>query len=152
MKMNELRIAVLGAGNIGGTLGRKWVLAGHKISFGVNKPDSERAQALRAELGTKVTIGSVVDALADSDVVVMALPGKAMDETITKHAAQLDGKLIIDTANRLGGGPMNSFATFKTHTPHAQVFRAFNTLGWENFADPVFDGIQADLVRRFGNC
>ena len=40
---------------------------------------------------------------------------------------------------------MNSFATFQTQTPHARVFRAFNTLGWENFADPVFDGIQADL-------
>ncbi len=145
MIMNELRIAVLGAGNIGGTLGRKWAAAGHKISFGVNNPDSDRAQALRAELGTKVTIGSVVDALANSDVVVMALPGKAMDETITKHAAQLDGKIIIDAADRLGGGPMNSFATFQKQTPHARVFRAFNTLGWENFADPVFDGIQADL-------
>src|SRR6266480_5048610 len=143
--MNELRIAVLGAGNIGGTLGRKWVAADHNISCGVNNPDSERAQALRAELGTRVTIGSVTDALAASDVVVTAIPGKAMDETITKQAAQLDGKIIIDTANRLGGGPMNSFASFQTQTPHARVFRAFNTLGWENFADPVFDGIQADL-------
>jgi predicted dinucleotide-binding enzyme len=143
--MNELRIAVLGAGNIGGTLGRKWALAGHKVAFGVTNPDSDRARALRTELGTKVTIGSVVDALADSDVVVMALPGKAMDETIIKHAAQLDGKIILDTANRVGGGPMNSFATFQTHTPHAHIYRAFNSLGWENFADPVFDGIQADL-------
>ena len=143
--MKELRIAVLGAGNIGGTLGRKWAAAGHKIFFGVNNPDSERAQGLRAELGTKVTIGSATEALAASDVVVMALPGKAMDEMITTHAAQLDGKIIIDTANRMGGGPMNSFATFQTRTPHAYIFRAFNTLGWENFADPVFDGIQADL-------
>jgi len=143
--MNELRIAVLGAGNIGGTLGRKWAAAGHKVSFGVNNPDSERAQALQTELGNRVMIGSVTDALAASDVVVTAIPGRAMDETITKHAEQLDGKIIIDTANKLGGGPMNSFATFKTQTPHARVFRAFNTLGWENFADPVFDGIQADL-------
>jgi predicted dinucleotide-binding enzyme len=143
--MKELHIAIFGAGNIGGTLGRKWVAAGHKVAFGVTNPDSERARALRTELGAKVTIGSVADALAGSDVVVMALPGKAMDETITKHAMQLDGKVIIDTANRLGGGPMNSFATFQTHTPHARVSRAFNTLGWENFADPVFDGIQADL-------
>ena len=98
--MKALRIAVLGAGNIGGTLGRKWAAAGHNILFGVNNPDSERAQALRAELGTKVTIGSAADALVDSDVVVMALPGKVMDEAITKHAAQLDGKIIIDTANK----------------------------------------------------
>ena len=72
--MNELRIAVLGAGNIGGTLGRKWAAAGHKVSFGVTNPDSERAQALRAELGTRVTIGSVTDALTDNDVVVTAIP------------------------------------------------------------------------------
>jgi 8-hydroxy-5-deazaflavin:NADPH oxidoreductase len=143
--MKELRIAVLGAGKIGGTLGRKWVAAGHRVSFGVTDPDSARALGLRAELGNRVAIGSVADTLAASDVVVMAIPGKAMDETITKYAAQLDGKLIIDTANRLGGGPMNSLATFRAHTPHALVFRAFNTLGWENFADPVFDGIQADL-------
>jgi predicted dinucleotide-binding enzyme len=143
--MKELRIAILGAGNIGGTLGRKWVAAGHKVAFGVTNPNSARAQALRAELGNRVAIGSVADALATSDVVVMALPGKAMDETITKHAAQLNGKIILDAANRMGGGTMNSFATFQTNTPHARVFRAFNTLGWENFANPVFDGIQADL-------
>jgi predicted dinucleotide-binding enzyme len=145
MKMNELRIAVLGAGNIGGTLGRKWVVAGHKVAFGVTNPDSARAQKLRAELGNGVTIDLVAAALAASDVVVMALPGNAMDETIIKHAAQLDGRIIIDTANRMGGGPMNSFATFQTYTPQAQLYRAFNSLGWENFADPVFDGIQADL-------
>jgi predicted dinucleotide-binding enzyme len=143
--MGELRIAVLGAGNIGGTLGRKWAAAGHKVAFGVKDPASTRAQALRAELGNKVTIGSVADALTAGNVVVMAFPGTAMDETITTYAAQLDGKIIIDAANRMGGGPMNSFATFQARTPHARVFRAFNSLGWENYADPVFNGIQADL-------
>jgi 8-hydroxy-5-deazaflavin:NADPH oxidoreductase len=143
--MAELRIAVLGAGNIGGTLGRKWAAAGHKVAFGVTDPASERAQSLRAELGNKVTIGPVASALAAGDVVVMAFPGTAMDETITTYAAQLDGKIIIDAANRMGGGPMNSFATFQARTPHARVFRAFNSLGWENFADPVFNGVQADL-------
>jgi predicted dinucleotide-binding enzyme len=143
--MGELRIAVLGAGNIGGTLGRKCAAAGHQVAFGVNDPAGARAQALRAELSNKVTIGSVADALEAGNVVVMALPGAAMDETITTYAEQLDGKIIIDAANRMGGGPMNSFATFQARTPNARVFRAFNTLGWENFADPVFNGIQADL-------
>ncbi len=143
--MGELRIAVLGAGNIGGTLGRKWAAAGHKVAFGVNDPASAKAQALRAELGNRVTIGSVAGALAAGDVVVMAFPGAAMDETITTYAAQLDGKIIIDAANRMGGGPMNSSATFQARTPNAQVFRAFNSLGWENYADPVFNGVQGDL-------
>ncbi len=143
--MGELRIAVLGAGNIGGTLGRKWAAAGHKVTFGVNDPAGARAQALRAELGNKVTIGSVAEALAAGNVVVMAFPGAAMDDTISTYAAQLDGKIIIDAANRMGGGPMNSFATFQALTPHARVFRAFNSLGWENFANPLFNGVEADL-------
>jgi predicted dinucleotide-binding enzyme len=143
--MAEFRIAVLGAGNIGGTLGRKWVAAGHTVAFGVNNPDGAKSQALRAELGNKVTIGSAADALVAADVMVMAIPGTAMDEAIMTNAAQLDGKIIIDTANRMGGGSTNSLTTFQTHTPHAHVYRAFNTLGWENFADPLFDGVQADL-------
>ncbi len=40
---------------------------------------------------------------------------------------------------------MNSLATFATHTPSAQVVRAFNSLGWENFANPQFGSVQADL-------
>lgn len=143
--MAKLHVAVLGAGNIGGTLGRKWANAGHTVAFGVANPAGEKAQKLRTDLGDAVTIGTVADALANADVVVMALPGGAMDETISANAAQLDGKTIIDAANRMSGGPMNSLATFKAQTPHAQVFRAFNSLGWENFADPVFDGVQADL-------
>ncbi|HEY6409710.1 MAG TPA: NAD(P)-binding domain-containing protein [Ktedonobacteraceae bacterium] len=128
--MNELRIAVLGAGNIGGTLGRKWVVAGHKVAFGVTNPDGARAQKVRAELGDKVRIGLVDVVLADSDVVVMALPGNVMEEAIIKHAAQLDGKIILDTANRLGGGPMNSFATFQTYTPQAQSGTTPSSFAW----------------------
>ena len=45
----------------------------------------------------------------------------------------------------MGGGPLNSFATFRARTPNARVFRAFNTYGWENFADPNLGGVQADL-------
>ena len=140
-----LKIVVLGAGNIGGTLGRKWSAAGHQVTFGVSDPKGPRSQALRAELGDKIKIGTVEDVLQAGDVVVMALPGGAMETIITTNAAQLDGRIIIDTANRMGGGPMNSLATFQAHTPRAQVYRAFNTLGWENFADPLFSGIPADL-------
>src|SRR2546428_861700 len=127
MMTGKLTIAVLGAGNIGGTLGRKWVAAGHRVAFGVSNPNGKHAQTLRSELGDKVTIGSVDDALnSNPDVVVMAIPGTAMDATITQYANRLDGRTIIDTANRMGGGPMNSFATFQQHTPRARVFRAFN--------------------------
>jgi predicted dinucleotide-binding enzyme len=142
----NLTIAVLGGGNIGGTLGRKWVAAGHRVAFGVNDPAGNHAHALRSELGDEVTIGSLADALdRNPDVVLMAIPGTAMDAAITQLGALLDGSIIVDAANRIGGGPTNSFATFQQHTPRARLYRAFNTLGWENFVDPTFDGVQADL-------
>lgn len=146
MVTEKFTVVVLGAGRIGGTIGRKWVSAGHHVTFGVTDLNGKNAQALRSELGDKITIDHVPGALqSEPDVILMALPGAAMEETITTYAAQLDGKTIIDAANRMGGGIMNSFATFQAHTPSANIYRAFNTLGWENFADPVFDGVPADL-------
>ncbi|MGH2501662.1 MAG: NADPH-dependent F420 reductase [Ktedonobacterales bacterium] len=140
-----LHIAVLGAGNIGGTLGRKWVAAGHQVTFGVLDPTAPRAQALRADLGQDATIGSVAEALAGSAVVVLAVPGRVVDDLIRTHAGQLDGKIIVDASNRMDGGPMNSVAALSVAAPTAHVYRAFNSLGWENFADPLFNGVQADL-------
>jgi predicted dinucleotide-binding enzyme len=149
MASEPIRIAVLGAGNIGGTLGRKWNAAGHKVAFGVSNLQGKNAQTLRAELDERVAIGTLADALnTDPQVVVMALPGAVMDSAITTYAAQLDGRIVVDTANRLGGkpgAPVNSLATFRDHTPRAQVFRAFNSMGWENFANPLYDDVPADL-------
>ncbi|MGH2487498.1 MAG: NADPH-dependent F420 reductase [Ktedonobacterales bacterium] len=143
--MTPIRIAVLGAGNIGGTLGGKWVAAGHQVAFGVTDPGSTRAQALRADVGQAATIGGIAEALEGAEVVVLAVPGGAVDELLRTHAGGLAGKTVIDATNRMGGGAMNSVAALSQAAPSARVYRAFNSLGWENFADPVFGGVQADL-------
>ncbi len=144
--MSTIKIVVLGAGNIGGTLGRKWVAAGNSVVFGVNNPEGEKARKLRGDLGDNAAIHTTADALATNpDVVVLAIPGPAMNGTIEQYAQQLDGKIIIDTANKMGTSTHNSFAALQQHAPHSPIYRAFNTLGWENFANPVFDGIPADL-------
>ena len=41
---------------------------------------------------------------------------------------------------------MSSVATLVQHAPNAKIFRAFNSVGWENFAQPIFDGQAADLL------
>lgn len=144
--MSTIKIVVLGAGNIGGTLGGKWVATGHQVVFGVNNPNGEKARKLRSDLGDRAVIHTTAEALATNpDVVVLAIPGPSMDATIAQYANQLDGKIIIDTANKMGASTHNSFAALQQHTPHSSIYRAFNTLGWENFANPVFDGIPADL-------
>ena len=50
--METYRIAVLGAGKVGGTLGKKWLAAGHEVTFGVRDPGSSRLQSLQSESGT----------------------------------------------------------------------------------------------------
>lgn len=143
--MAGTKIAVLGAGNIGGTLGRKWAAAGNSVTFGVAHPEGEKARALTAELGERVTVGAIADALPGAEVVVFAIPGRVMAETIAANADALGDKLVIDAANRIGEPVTNSLEDFRRHAPTARYVRAFNTLGYENFADPLFDGASADL-------
>ena len=112
--------------------------------FGVRTVDNPETQALAQELGA--TVGAVGDAVAFGEVIVFAIPGQAMNETIQAHAAALKGRIVIDAANRMGGGAMNSAAEFAAHAPGAQVYRAFNSLGWENFENPMFGDLQADLL------
>jgi len=153
--MTSFHIAILGAGDIGSTLGRKWAGANHTIAFGVKDPSSERTQNLRAELD--ILIGSPTEALAQSDIVLLAVPGSAVAEVITTHAELLDYKIIIDATNQLikgktaatgqwqANGALNSLSTLQANVPHAQVYRAFNSYAWEAFADPIYQGVQADL-------
>jgi len=140
-----MNIAILGAGTIGSTLGRAWVRAGHTVTFGVRTVENPEVQALVQELGGIASVAAVAGAIASGQVVLFAIPGQAMEATIAAHAAALAGKVVIDAANRIGAATMHSFAAFTTHVPTAQVFRAFSSLGWENFARPRFGDIQADL-------
>lgn len=146
MAKELLTIAVLGAGNIGSTLGKKWSDAGHQVRFGVRNPNGKHAQELRTELGDRAVIGTLGDVLQGKfDVVLIALPGGAVESIAQQYAAQLNGRIIIDAANRMGEDSLHNLAPFQQYAPQAQLYRAFNSLGWENFAEPIFDGIQADL-------
>ena len=135
-----MRIAVIGAGNIGGTLGRAWLAAGHEVRFGV--PSPEKYAELTAGGATVTTVG---DAVEGAGVVVLAMPGGAVGGILSLIAAGLDGVVVLDATNSVGGGgPLNASASVAAAAPNAVYYRAFNTLGWENFANPTFDGVAAD--------
>ena len=140
-----MKVGVLGAGNIGGTLGKRWAQAGHTVQFGVREANSPHVQAFVSELGAQAAVGTMASAIAFGDVVVFAIPGGAMEATIRTHAAALHGKIVIDAANRMGAPTMNSAAVFAAQAPSARVFRAFNSMGWENLVNPRFGDQQADL-------
>ena len=77
------------------------------------------------------------DALADAEVVVLALPGGAVADLVAEHGPALAGTIVIDAANRMGAPEFNSRKEITAAAPTAQYVRAFNSLGWENFDDPL---------------
>jgi 8-hydroxy-5-deazaflavin:NADPH oxidoreductase len=124
-----MRIAVIGKGNIGGSLGSKWIAAGHDVVYGARDGSGEGPG------GAPVT--SIGDAIEHADVVVLAVPGKVVGDVAAEHGAALAGKTVIDAVNRIGAPEFDSRAIIAQAAPQARYVRAFNSLGWENFANPM---------------
>jgi len=123
-----MKIAVIGTGKIGGTLGGRWQAAGHEVVYGSRAGSGEGPGG-----APLMTVG---DALTGADVVLLAVPGGAAAEVAAANGAALDGKVVIDAVNRIGEPEVNSRAAITAAAPQARYVRAFNTLGWENFAGP----------------
>jgi 8-hydroxy-5-deazaflavin:NADPH oxidoreductase len=146
-----MKIAVVGGGSVGAAVGRAWGRAGHDVTVGVRSPDEPRYDDLRASL----PVTSVTTALGDCDAVLIATPASALPDVLTAQAAALDGALVMDATNQLSGPPthpsafsrpMHQLPLFAERLPSARVYRAFNTLGWESFAEPTFGAETADLL------
>jgi 8-hydroxy-5-deazaflavin:NADPH oxidoreductase len=137
-------IAVIGAGRIGGTLGRAWSLAGHRVIFGARDPRKPELQALAEEANAQAS--SIPEAVAAADVVLFAVPGAAMKDAVTPLGNTLDGRIVIDATNDVRGPILNAAAVVAEAAAGAAYVRAFSTLGWEIFANPIVGGVQADLV------
>lgn len=120
---------MIGKGNIGGTLGSRWQAAGHDVVYGA------RGGGGQGPGGAPVR--SIADALKDADVVLLAVPGQSVPEVVSEQGPALAGKVVIDAVNRMGAPQSDSRALIASAAPSARYVRAFNTLGWENFADPV---------------
>jgi hypothetical protein len=136
-----LNITIIGAGNIGSTLGKKWAQAGHKITFGVRNPADPKHAGLSI-IGQVVALSK---SFTQAEVVLLAMPGSAVAEFATQYGTSLAGKIVFDATNKPGAPVMNDLEALKTHAPQAHLVRAFNTLGGENFANPQLGGMQIDL-------
>jgi len=142
--MNQLRVAVIGTGIIGTTLARRFAEAGHTVIIGARNP--ERADAADLTGRTGASLATIPEALESSDAVVWAIHGAAMADAVPAHAALLKDKTVIDATNNIGAPEMNSIDLIAEHAPAAQIYRAFNSLGWENFDDAQYGDIPGDLL------
>lgn len=135
-------IAVIGSGRIGGNLARAWAARGHEITFGARDPGKPELVELAREVGAARE--PVDEAAAHADVVVFAVPGGAMAETVSQLGTLLDGTVVIDAANNMRAGRADSRAIIAAVAPAAAYYRAFNSYGWEMIGEPVVGGAQAD--------
>lgn len=131
-----MRIAIIGAGHVGGGLGTGLAQAGHEVVFGVRDPDSEKTRAATTgAAGTRAV--TVADAVADADVVIFALRWDAVPPTVS-GMPEMDGRVVIDAMNRFSGDPARSTAQdLADLLPGAKVVKAFNTTGFENMSTAV---------------
>ncbi len=140
-----MKIAVLGSGNIGGTLGVKWAQAGHQVVIGTREPGSEKVRQLLESAGENITAATTVQAIEASQGILFAIPYAAVEIVAQANSRSLDGKLLIDATNNFGAAVVNNLATLQRYAPKAALYRAFNALGWENFANPRYGELVVDL-------
>jgi len=136
-----MRLAILGAGSVGTAVGRRWQRSGHDVVYGARDPEAERYHDLSAE----ARVERISAAVQDADAVLIAIPGAGVESLLDAEGETLGGKLVFDATNRMGGDRFHQISLLEERLPNSRVYRAFNTLGWENFAEPVFDGERADL-------
>ncbi len=140
-----MRIAILGAGNVGGGLGRAFAAAGHDVVFGVRDPESTKTQAALADIPDAVA-ASPGDAVEGADVIVFAVRPVAINATVAE-LPPLGGRLVIDAMNRFDAEPGGHSTTqdLAAMLPGAKLAKAFNTIGFENYATAAGRAVRAAM-------
>ena len=140
-----MQIAIIGAGNVGGALGKGWARAGHVVTYGVPDPSEARHRAT-AEAAGDAGIASVSRATRGADAIVLAVPFDAVGDVL-KTAGDLSGRLLIDVTNplRMGAAGLELSLGFDRSAaehvaslaPDAAVFKTLNQVGFEVMANTV---------------
>jgi predicted dinucleotide-binding enzyme len=126
-----MKIGVIGAGRIGGGCARRATKAGHDVMLSFAR-DPVKLEQLARELGTRASTGEVADAVGFGEAVILSVPWGAIPEALAQ-AGGLGGKVVIDTTNQFGSGPMpeagETAASFNARRmPGARYVKSFNTL------------------------
>lgn len=139
-----MKIAIVGAGNVGGALGKGWSGRGHQVSFGVRDPQADKSRALGVETGGRASVLEVAQAAREADVVVLCTPWEAAERAIAA-CGDLAGKVLVDCTNPLApdladglllGFDRSGAEQVAAWAGAARVVKAFNSTGWNNMVAP----------------
>ena len=140
-------IAVIGTGDVGGTLGARFAQAGHSVYFGSRTPQADRVRALVAEAGDNVAALTPPEAAAAADMIVLAVPHESA-VGVLQSLGDTAGKVVIDVTNpliRLEGRYARATETsvaalLQAAAPEAHVVKALNALAYRTMAEPDLAG------------
>jgi predicted dinucleotide-binding enzyme len=130
-----LRIGIIGAGHIGGTLAALWVSAGYEVMISSRHPDE--LQGLARSLGPKAHVGTPREAAVFGEVVLVSVPYGALPQVGRDLKSELAGKIVLDTGNPYPqrDGEMAVAARAKgtgvasaEYLPGVRLVRAFNAI------------------------
>lgn len=141
-----MKIAIIGAGNVGGALAKQWAKAGHTVLLGLRDLNSNEANELK-KFSTNITSYNISDAIEKSEVVLFATPPDAA-VAIAKQNAALKEKIIIDATNSVFKRPepyKTAFEGIKKETGCENVVKCFNSTGFENMENPKYGDIAIDM-------
>ncbi len=145
-----MRIAIIGAGNVGGGLAAAAAAAGHDVVLSASDPSS--AQRTAAKTGAKAA-PSNAEAVNNADVVVLAVPGSAVATIATELSTVLAGKIVVDATNPLNDTYSDLTTTavsaaelLQQQLPGATVVKRLNTVFASRYASPTEDGQPLDAL------
>lgn len=140
-----MKIAIIGAGNVGGALAQRWQQAGHNILIGARDAESPKIQKIREAIPEAQVLGIAAAAQA-ADVILVATPPQ-FAEDIAAQFGQLPGKVIIDATNAVRTKPENYATAYHAFAAlcGAEVVKCFNTTGFENMENPQYGDTAIDV-------
>jgi 8-hydroxy-5-deazaflavin:NADPH oxidoreductase len=143
-------IAIIGTGNIGGALATKWANKGHSIYLGVNDIDNFKGLELLKNSNTKAY--SIAEAVALSQIILIATPPTAVADIIDKMGSVTD-KIIIDATNNVAQkiAPYATAYHMLIDKTDAAVVKCFNSTGFENIQDTIYNNEAIDMFMAGDN-
>ena len=135
-----LKIGVIGSGRLGGAIGTLLAKAGHPVMFSSRHPDE--LKKLVEDAGPNAGAGTVEQAAAFGDVILIAVPYSALPQVGRDNAKALAGKVVLNASNPVisRDGDVAKAAQEKgvgeadvEHLPGTRLVRAFNSTGAGRF-------------------
>ncbi|MFX1306721.1 MAG: NADPH-dependent F420 reductase [Promethearchaeota archaeon] len=145
-----MKIAIIGTGRLGTTLGKIWAEKGHIIMFGSKDP--QKAKKFANSIGSNASGGSYQEAAKFGEVIILAVPWSGAKDSI-KTAGDLNGKIIIDSTTTAAphlGGPLiqptpSAAEKVAKWAVGAKVIKAVHTIGVESLDKIQFGSQNASL-------